>query len=157
MSKFRILVGLIFVFSIFSCKKTEENIIDVKVETKEISSIMINSALCNGKIDNFNHAKILEVGVCWDTISLPTTIKNKIIESVQEVQVFVFHSAMSNLLPSKEYYVRAYAKTNEDVFYGNQQKFKTLPIDSASAISKTFMTNLLVRSNSCPNFFWSSL
>jgi len=129
MRKTKILLSILLIISIMGCKKTDE-FIKPKVTTNEITSIKINSASSGGIIENIDNIQILEVGVCWDTISLPTIASNKTVDSVQNGQRFEFKSDLENLNDSKEYYVRAYAKTNDEVVYGNQLKFSTISLDS---------------------------
>jgi hypothetical protein len=129
MRQLKISISLMCIVTLLCCKKNVDKAL-VQVETNEISSISINAAVCKATIDNIDKVNILEVGVCWDTISLPTISGKKTSERVQEIQTFEFQSMLTNLRSSKDYYVRAYAKTNEEVFYGSQQKFTTLSLDS---------------------------
>jgi hypothetical protein len=129
MNNYKILFSLLLIATFFKCNKTEE-FIDPKVTTKQITSVKFNSALSGGFIENVDNVTILEVGVCWDTISLPTITSNKTVDSVQNELSFEFLSNLQNLHDSKEYYVRAYAKTSNEVIYGNQLIFSTISLDS---------------------------
>lgn len=93
------------------------------LSTEPITSITFSSAISGGNISFDGHDPILTRGLCWDTISNPTIMKNHTTESAG---IGSFTSSMKNLLPGKVYYIRAYATNTVGTAYGNERNFKTL-------------------------------
>ena len=92
------------------------------VTTKTISGITINSATCGGNVTYDGGYDVTARGICWDTVAEPT------IESAHTVNgagLGEFTSQMENLLPNRDYYVRAYATNAMTTSYGQQRTFKT--------------------------------
>lgn len=90
--------------------------------TIEITEITSESASSGGSISDNGGSVISERGICWSALPSPninnaTTTVGKGIGS--------FAAEVSNLEPSTTYYVRAYAKNDEGVSYGNELTFTT--------------------------------
>jgi hypothetical protein len=109
------------------------------VNTSNVSSISINSAVSGGNISLPQGGQpITERGVCWSTSSNPTIANSK---TNNGTGPGVFTSQLSGLAPSTTYYVRAYATNASNTFYGNQVSFTTLNPPP-----------VLVGTNSCNSF-----
>lgn len=98
-----------------------------EVVTLDVTQLTDSSAISGGIVQTDNGSFVTERGVCWDTSSNPTinSFRTKDGEGTGD-----FQSAMGNLSPSTEYYVRAYAKNIAGVGYGSVFSFKTLARDT---------------------------
>lgn len=108
----------------------------IHIATSEVYEIGSSSAICGGIIEQTNEHQIETRGVCWDTASAPT-IKNNYSEGLSDELRYT--AKISDLTLNKTYYVRAYAKTDYTVFYGNELSF--FAIDGLPKISITEITN----------------
>ena len=70
---------------------------------------------------------ILTRGVCYGTVSGPTTA-NSILVATPATGIGSFVSNLIGLLPVTTYYVRAYATNSAVTSYGNEITFTTLPV-----------------------------
>ena len=102
----------------------------VKVKTDSAGSIGSNSAMAYGNILNDGGKTITRRGFCWDTSANPT-LSNSFSENGSGSGTF--SGSLSTLSPSTTYYLRAYAGTATEVWYGNELSFTT----SSSTTSAT--------------------
>ncbi len=91
--------------------------------TATVTDTTSNSANSGGNIINDGGATIISRGVVWDTISMPTISLNT--KTVNGSGSGTFLSTLSGLIPSKNYFIRAYAINSAGVSYGNQLTFRT--------------------------------
>lgn len=110
------------------------------ITTYEIRVIDKETIEFSGNITS-NDYEITERGVCYSTNSDPT-ISDKIIELGAGVGKFTCE--ISELALNTTYYVRAYAKYQENIIYGEQQEF-TLSLPSVSI----FIDNITYSSAEC--------
>lgn len=88
------------------------------------AEVFADSIRVNARIDGTQSSAIIERGVCFsDSVRIPTIANGTMISSSSTEQ---FTVALNNLLPNKEYYVRAYAKTADRVGYGEAIAVKTI-------------------------------
>lgn len=104
--------------------------------TNSITSITATSALCTSNILYPEASLIKERGVCWGTGPKPTILDSKTSDGQG---VGAFTSQLQDLLSGTKYYVRAYADTNEETFYGNEVSFVTTSSNSYDELSGTFI------------------
>jgi hypothetical protein len=93
---------------------------DITVTTVEVYNIKANAATCRFSIQG---SPINEKGVCYSTASGPTINGKKAMGPSNPVNA---PAIMSGLAPGTKYYVRAYAKSGQQVIYGNELSFTTL-------------------------------
>ena len=93
-----------------------------ELTTSSINNITNSSASCGGTITSDGGASVTERGVCWSTTTHPTIYDNKTSDGDG---VGVYISEISGLVANTSYYVRAYAKNNVGVGYGNTLVFLT--------------------------------
>lgn len=95
------------------------------VKTSLASGITSLSASCGGSITVPTDGSVYTSrGVCWSINQNPTISDNK---TINGSGVGNFTSLISNLTPSTQYYVRAYATSSLGItVYGNQLNFTTL-------------------------------
>ncbi len=67
---------------------------------------------------------ILEYGICYGTIALPTIANSKSV--MQGKSIGKFPLALADLVPNTMYYARGYIKNAQGVVYSNEISFKTL-------------------------------
>lgn len=91
-------------------------------KTNIISGITSTTAICEGEIINDGGGIINERGICYAAHSNPT-ISNLSVRSVYATRVF--NCQLTNLVPSTEYYCRAYSINERGVSYGNVISFIT--------------------------------
>lgn len=101
-----------------------------------LTSITETSAIST-TINVNGFTSVSSVGVCWNTITTPTTSNNK------TVDVLVGNSFTSNLtglISGTLYYVRAYVVSNGVTYYSNQVSFTT------SSVTPTVTTSSIITS-----------
>lgn len=86
--------------------------------TKPLTTIVTNSVQIAAVIQNTAQAKLLSYGVCWSEQKAPTVDNNKIGASLASYNSFTVD--ITGLEKGKKYYARAYALTEDDVFYGTE-------------------------------------
>lgn len=102
------------------------------VATVAVDYITENSASCAGEVVDDGNADIITQGFCWSTEQNPTLHDNvveggytELLQREKAAPVY-FSADLSGLLPSTEYYVRAYATNSEGTAYGENINFVTL-------------------------------
>ena len=92
------------------------------VTTSDVTDIRENTAWCGGNVVDDGGATVTERGICWSTSSNPTISSNHV---SSDSGLGSFTAKMTNLNAVTTYYVRAYAKNNVGIAYGEQKVFKT--------------------------------
>lgn len=92
------------------------------VTTAAVYSISFNSASGGGTVTSEGSSAITAVGICWDTLPNPTTLRP---HTINGAGTGSYVSFMSGLLSGKNYYVRAYATNANGTAYGQQKSFIT--------------------------------
>ena len=85
--------------------------------TDSVYSITNNSAMCGVTISFDGCSDVIARGVCWDTLSNPTTSNSHTIDGSG---IGSFSSSLTGLSGSTTYYVRAYAINSVGIAYGNE-------------------------------------
>jgi len=95
----------------------------VKIETLSVKHISVNTAVGYGNVIDDGGESIIERGICCDTSPNPTF--NYHIPS--ETPKNPFSCILKELKPGTDYHVRAYATNGNDITYGNDIPFTTVP------------------------------
>ena len=103
----------------------------VRLKTDSAGNIGSSSAMAYGNILNDGGKTITRRGFCWGTSANPT-LSNSFSENGSGSGTF--NGSLSGLSPSTTYYLRAYAGTATEVWYGNELTFTTA-IGSVSSAS----------------------
>ena len=90
--------------------------------TASITEVTSSTATGGGNISMDGGAPVTMRGVCWSTATGPTIDNNRTTDGAGSGS---FASALSDLLPSTQYYVRAYATNSAGTAYGNEITFTT--------------------------------
>lgn len=93
-----------------------------KLITEKAQGITETSAKFSGNIYDTGNGKIYERGICYSTNRNPNIENNKIISDNSSDN---FTASLNNLQSDTKYYVRAYAKNEAGVAYGEERSFKT--------------------------------
>jgi hypothetical protein len=106
--------------------------------TTAITSVTYTTGTSGGNISDDGGAPVTSRGVCWNTVTGPTT-SNSITSDGTGTGSFV--SNLTGLTAGTTYYVRAYATNSAGTSYGNQISFKTTAT-SLPSISTTAITGI---------------
>jgi hypothetical protein len=91
----------------------------ILVKTENVYQIQSTSAICSFVVEGNS---ILEKGVCLSTGPNPTVYSTKFVNKVNLTNLTV---NLTGLKSNVTYYVRAYAKNNAAITYGNELNFTT--------------------------------
>jgi hypothetical protein len=106
-------------------KKVDDTVKTVTIKTLDPSMIDFASARSGGSITSPGDLPLLQKGICFSTSPGPT-ITNSVILSNNSSDSFT--CTMSGLNPATQYYIRAFAKNDAGIFYGNEVSLKlTVP------------------------------
>lgn len=94
------------------------------LSTGKVTNITPASASCSGNVISQGNSPVLERGICYSTSTNPT-INDNVIAKGNGIGTFAVN--MTGLTHETTYYVRAYAKNNQGVGYGNEVSFTTEP------------------------------
>lgn len=114
-----IVIISIFSFFVYACKK------DFSRQPDVITNVFDKAdAIASGRLIDIGSDAIAGHGFCWDTLPNPSLSSSKINLGTL-MQIGDFQTVLSGLLPSKNYYLKAFIiKANEGI-YGSQISFKT--------------------------------
>ncbi len=138
---------------IASCKKNEDNNSPTSSEqvptlnTLPVKEITIKSAKIGGTVSNIGSSAVSERGICWSTLPNPN-INNSVMKS--GTGEGSFEVTIEGLNKGTKYYVRAYAKNNAGVGYGNELEFTTTNLESVQVNGYT----LYIHPSNSGNFAW---
>jgi len=96
------------------------------VITAPVKEVTQRSAIVGGNISANPAPPVIDRGVCWNTSGGPTIIDNKI--SFGQGGSGIFEITLQNLTANTNYFIRAYATTTIDTYYGEVIPFKTEPV-----------------------------
>jgi uncharacterized protein (TIGR02145 family) len=92
--------------------------------TTAITSITSTTAVSGGNITDDKGSSVTVRGICWGTVTNPTTADNKTTDGTDKGS---FVSNLSGLSGNTTFYVRAYATNSAGTAYGNEIIFTTNP------------------------------
>lgn len=95
------------------------------VTTGTASDVTDTGAVVGGSIDNLGNVdNVIQYGHVWNTLGNPTISDHKT-ELGSIDKLISFNSALSGLMPSSVYHVRAYVTNSVGTSYGNEITFRT--------------------------------
>lgn len=126
-------VSAIFASLLLSnCKKKEKDpeptpvpvvpVLVPTVITSPIINITDSTATSGGTVTAEGASAIISVGVCWDTLPNPTTLRERTFNGAGTGN---YISKLTELRVNTKYYVRAYATNGNGTAYGNEVTFNT--------------------------------
>ena len=98
------------------------------VNTAAVTNVGPTSATGNGLVTSDGGSAITERGVCWNTLSNPTTANNK---ATASGTVGSYSASITGLSDNTLYHVRAYAINAIGTSYGNDVTFQDYPVGVA--------------------------
>jgi hypothetical protein len=90
--------------------------------TTAITSITLTGAVSGGNITSDGGAPVTTRGVCWNSVTAPTTSNNK---TTDATGTGTYSSTITGLTAGSTYFVRAYATNSAGTTYGNELTFNT--------------------------------
>ncbi len=111
------------------------------VTTTAISDLTSNTAASGGNVTSDGGSSVTARGVCWSTLSNPTTADSKTNDGAGTGS---FASSITGLTPCTTYHVRAYATTSAGTAYGSDISFTAgavLPTVTTTGISSITLTS----------------
>ncbi len=121
------LLAILFIITT-SCEKKAKCVF---IFSSDISNITTHAATCGGEILADGTVDILERGVCWNNLHVPSISDDKTSDGST---IGEFTSQISGLNSGTTYLIRAYYSTTEGVFYGKTFFFSTPP-DETDTVS----------------------
>ncbi|MBQ3845344.1 MAG: fibronectin type III domain-containing protein [Bacteroidales bacterium] len=118
---------------------------EITVTTKNVSDITINSAKTGGTIACEDQIQIQGRGVCYSKAHNPT-LQDHVISNGTGLGSFV--SVLTDLEVNTEYYVKAYAETNDSIIYGNEVHFTTNAIIALEILTQQ-VTDITTTTATC--------
>lgn len=140
-----LLLGGLLPILLLNCQKEVSdqggNALLATLITTATSSITPASAASGGTISSDGGAAVTARGVCWSTTTNPDITGN---HTTDGTGTGTFTSAITALVASTTYYVRAYAINNSGTAYGNEISFTTTAAGSAvlPTLSTTNITGI---------------
>jgi uncharacterized protein (TIGR02145 family) len=121
----KIIIFVLFFITIFLCsfKKIE---CEPKVETGVVSEITTSSAKAEGNIIDIGDG-ITTHGHCW-SITPNTDISDSKTSLGRKTNIDSFTSNLQSLQPGTQYYIKAYAQSEDEIVYGNELSFTTTSV-----------------------------
>ena len=95
------------------------------VVTGQVTNITSTTATVQGNVIYEGAEPVTERGVCWDTVHNPFIWNN---HASNGEGLGNYSCMMTDLVPNRTYYVRAYAKTGQITAYGEELCFITSPV-----------------------------
>jgi len=117
----------------FACKKFEPNRI-IEVTTDSVTDVAYRSCTAQGSIIDIGEDGITQHGFCWSTSQNPTLADNKM-ELGPKNSPGRFSEFLTELSPNTTYYIKAFAQSHDEVFYGDQKSFVTLAATEPTVIT----------------------
>lgn len=118
--------------SFFSCTKDEGVPFDIGnqiIITTNFATNITTNSVSSGGTTSGSTGDIIARGLCWSTITNPTTTSNKVTAGNGTGN---FTITVTGLNPSTKYFSRAYAITANETIYGDEKQFTTASLTLAS-------------------------
>ena len=112
------------------------------ITTTELTNISTTFVTSGGNISSDGGSAVTARGVVWDTLSSPTTAKNKTTDGNGAGS---FVSQVTGLTPGVKYFLRAYATNDAGTAYGNEFTFTTLDSQMVPTVTTLTPSSILVK------------
>jgi len=120
---------------LYACEKLEPKR-QVKVKTFTITDVDYTSCAAHGSIIDIGENGITQHGFCWSTSQNPTLADN-INELGPRSSPGEYSEILTELSPNTAYYVKAFALSHDEVFYGEERPFVTLALREPTVITES--------------------
>ena len=144
-------ISILLLFAFGSCSSSDDNNVEEEIDfelpvisTTPISNLTSTTIESGGTITDNGGSQIISNGVCYGKTENPT-IQDSFTEDENVRNTFT--SLISNLDENTVYYLRAYAKNEKGISYGNEISFKTLSTDSEQSVFSTDLKKITISNN----------
>lgn len=120
------------------------------VTTTPVTAGTVGTSVFSGGNVTFGGATVTARGVCWSTITGPTTADPKTIDGTGGG---TFTSTVTPLVVGTQYYLRAYATNAAGTVYGAEVTFVAANINVSTSISANFVQGVTI----LPIFEWDAI
>ena len=129
---------------------TEELVLEEmpKVMTTEVTDITISTAKCSGEVTDEGSGSVSERGVCYGLMANPS-VNDSCVSNGTGMGTYAVQ--LSGLTPNTKYHVRAYAKNEIGISYGDDVQFTTLkeeasevPVLTTNVVTEITMATALL-------------
>ena len=127
-----IIFSFLFIL-LFACEKFEPKRI-VRVTTGSITNVDYTSCTVQGSILDIGENGITQHGFCWSTSQDPTLADSKK-ELGPKSSTGNFSDILTELSPNSTYYIKAFAQSHDEEFYGDQKSFVTRALTVPTVIT----------------------
>jgi len=110
------------------------------VTTTPVFNVSDVFAVSGGTIITDGGGTVTQRGVCWDTVSNPTTTSTV---QLQGSGSGAFVSIITGLTPGRKYYLRAFATNSAGTAYGAENSFTTLTSRTVPTVTTTAVNTIL--------------
>jgi uncharacterized protein (TIGR02145 family) len=135
-----------------ACKKEDNkpaNTAPTGLTTTAVTNISQTTASTGGSIGASGGSDVLARGVCYDTMSSPT-FDNQHPFTSNGSGIGSFSASLSDLVPGKKYFVRAYAVNAIGIAYGPEVSFNTqTPTILAPVVTTGSVSNIQINGATC--------
>lgn len=128
MKSFKILAIFLLLFLFNGCLQDPEISI-TKIETSGFIGYVQDGALVGGKLDDSNNEQAnfrIKFGLCYGTNHNPSIDDLQVFSNYSKLNGGMFHCTLVDLEDSTKYFVRAFAKNDYGVIYGEETSFMSL-------------------------------
>lgn len=115
---------------------------DPKLHIYDVTDITHDKAVFKASITSTGASPITQHGFCWSTSENPKLENAQYSSQGDRPNAADFSHEAKSLKSATQYYVRAYAKNENDVFYSPQESFVTEGIPSAPTVKTLEVTNI---------------
>lgn len=117
----------------------------------EVTDVNVHTAICQSEITSEElNSGYLDRGVCWSKSPFPT-LDDAYVEETNSWGFGTFTNALSGLLPSTVYHIRAYISQGAETVYSNMISIKTRGVDPPCSPD----TNTLVQGPEDFSFYYT--
>ena len=109
------------------------------ISTMTVTAIGSSGATCGGHVISDGGSRVIARGVVYDTLQNPSLSSNL---SSSGSDTGVFTSPITGLMPSKTYFVRAFATNHVGTAYGNEMSFTTSPVTPNFVCGTSTLTDI---------------
>ena len=106
---------------------------DVAVTTLEVVEVELPTAKSGGKVVVLGNHIVSARGLCWDTKPFPNALLSPHVVCGEGSGMF--NGDLTGLTAATTYYVRAYAMSDNVVYYGNEKVFTTQAVQAPTVVT----------------------
>lgn len=137
------IAGIYFSLLAVGCKKEKGPQVP-ELSTLEATEITASSVKTGGNILKDGGSPILERGVVYSTFTNPTIQNNQLTDDLTELGTFEL--VIHGLLPNTKYFIRAFARNEQGVAYGNEIEVTTTSAANLATVTTNVVSSITANS-----------